>query len=150
MKEYDTNDIEYKRFRPHGRVRFSVLEDGINIYRVIGPFNQELHQAFNELEPQFLHELQRNNGKYCDIVIFEESCLALDEVVKGMAFDLITKKEKGQFPLAAAFVMSKDVEGISLMTSKYEKCYKDAKLAFSIFENESDAIDWVKTYLSNN
>ena len=50
MTTYNTDTIESLKFRPHGNVEWTTLEEGIVIYRAQGPFNKELTEALIELE----------------------------------------------------------------------------------------------------
>lgn len=148
MAEHSTDDADYEKFRPHGRVEFSIVEDRMILSRAIGPFNVELFQALKQIEPGVIEEAKIDDGKWCEIVVFEQSCMSTDELIDELGVYIKVVKESGDAPLAAAYVFPKDIESTAYMKEMYKKCYEEAGIPCSIFSNEEDAIRWVKTYLT--
>lgn len=148
MTKHCTDKVDYNKFRPHGRVSFSIIEDYIVVYRALGPFNSEVLKALQEIEPDVLKQVKKKNDKWVEIVIFENSCMALDEFIDEFSLYIKVGKENNLLPLASAFVISSEVEGAYLMASKYKECYENAGLTFCVFENEVNATTWVKSFLS--
>lgn len=147
MRERSTDDVAYKKFRPHGRIQFSIPEKGIIFSRALGPFNVELFHAIKQIEPSVIEEAKINDGNWCEVVVFEHSCMGLDELIDELGAYLKEIKKRGDAPLATALVFPKDIECAEFMKEKYKKCYVDAGIEFSMFSDEEDAIRWVKTYL---
>jgi len=72
--------------------------------------------------------------------------MAVDNFFLEFGAYLKSMKARGLVPLASAYVFSNDIEGNLLMKDKYKKCYKDAGLVFSTFDNEEDAVLWIKSW----
>jgi len=70
MKEFNTNDVDYKKFSPHGNVSFSVIENKIFLYRAAGPFNLELMLALDKIELEVEKNIKKGEDKWCEIVVF--------------------------------------------------------------------------------
>ena len=144
MSIYSTDNVNYQIFRPHGRVNLSILDNEIMIFRALGPFNIDLLTSLYEIE---LDALQEINSNWVEIVVFEYSCIALEEVFREFTSHLLAQKASGSIPLASAFVFPKEIDGVLLMTSKYKRCFDDAGLLFKHFDNEKQAMAWVKTFI---
>jgi len=135
-------------FRPHGKITLSV-NDNLIVYRAEGPFNAELLAALDYIESDVLKKLKNDVKNWGGIVIFEISCMAIDELFIVFGEYLKQIKNNELHPVATAYVIPPDIEGGRLMAKKYEKCYYDAGILFSIFNNEKDALVWVNSHLNN-
>lgn len=145
MSSYCTNSVDYKKFRPHGRVNLSIITDEIIVFRALGPFNLELLSALDEIESNVVKNLKSKS--WVEIVVFEYSCLSSLDVFKEFTSHLISQKKNNLSPLASAFVFPKEVEGTLLMASQYKKCFDEASLEYKEFDNETEAMAWVKTFI---
>lgn len=148
MRERSTDEADYSKYRLHGRVKFSTPEKGIILSRALGPFNLELLQAFKIVEPIVINEVMASDGKWCEVVVFEESCNGLDKMFAELCTYIKDVKESGDAPLAAVYVFPEDIECAEFMKEKYKKCYEEAGILFSTFNDEEEAIRWAKTYLT--
>jgi hypothetical protein len=146
MKEASTDDLPSGKFSVHGRVSLTV-KDNIIIYHAKGPFNIEFLAALEKIEENVLRDMKSEVKDWCEIIIFEVTCMAYEEVVIGFGAYLKELKKNGLIPLAIAYVIGPDVEGDTIMKSKFEKCHADADINFSIFSNEDEARSWVDKYL---
>lgn len=146
MKTHTTDEVNYNKFKPHGSVTFSVVDRKIIEYRASGPFNREFINALEKIEPEVLNAVKKDVEIWGEIVIFEDSCMALDEFFDEFCVYLKDLKKNNLIALANAYVFPNDVEGVSFMHERYEKCYKDAGLIISIFNNEEEAFFWVKSF----
>ncbi|MCP4325818.1 MAG: hypothetical protein GY951_01060 [Psychromonas sp.] len=144
MATHCTDSVNYQKFRPHGRVELSVIDNKIVTFKALGPFNVELVATLREIESEVLKELNKN---WVEVVIFEHSCLAPKEVFIEFTSHLKAQKASGITPLASAYVFSKEVDGLLLMTNEYKKCFDDAGLLYKQFDSESEALSWVKTFV---
>ena len=147
MNIHNTDNVSYKKFRPHGRISFAVLENNLVVYKALGPFNLELLNALKEIEPDVLQEMKINNGIWGETVIFENSCLAVDEFFLQFRAYIQAMVKRNILPIASAYVISENIEGAALMARKYQQCYQGTGIHFKIFKNEGDAISWVKGFL---
>ncbi|WP_028865384.1 hypothetical protein [Psychromonas aquimarina] len=145
MKKYSTDNVSYKTFRPHGRVEFSVVDENIIIYRAWGPFNSEFFSVLEAIEPDALIEVQSNVRSWGEVVVFEDSCMAVDNFFLEFSAYLKSMKARDLVPIASAYVFSNNIEGGLLMKDKYKKCYQDAGLVFSTFADEETALSWIKS-----
>ncbi len=73
------------------------------------------------------------------MIIFEESCMATKEMLVELTCYLKSLKKKNLTPLASAYVFKDEVE--------VQKCYQDAGLNYRAFNNEEEAMAYLKTYL---
>ncbi|MDT0603398.1 hypothetical protein [Thalassotalea castellviae] len=145
-----TKNIPDGKFSAHGRVSLEVINSNIIVYHSKGPFNLELLTALEEVEQNTLQDLKNNAINWCEIVVFEESCMALDEVILGLTDYLKELKANRLSPLASAFVISEGVEGEYVMKDKYEACYREANIDFTVFNTIPDAMQWVGKYLEKH
>lgn len=146
-EQYSTDKVAYNKLKPHGRVNFSVVDGNIVIYHALGPFNAELFTAFQSIEPEVLKQLKSQTEHWVEIVVFEKSCLALNEFISNLSRYLQEMKKEGLVPRASAYVIKDDIDGALFMTNLYQKCYESAGLTFQVFEDELAAISWVKSFL---
>ncbi len=144
MTTYSTDRVNYQKFRPHGRVELSITGKNIVTFKALGPFNLELLAALDEIESDLIKQIDNN---WVEVVIFEHSCLASDEVFVAFTSHLKAQRESAVTPLASAFVFPKEVDGVLLMVNKYQKCFDDAGLRYKQFDNEREALSWVKTFV---
>lgn len=144
MVKTSTENYPDDLFRAHGKISLSVAKDQVLVYRATGPFNKELLDAVKVVEQDILEELQQRDSPWCELVIFEQSCMALPEVITELGLYLKQLESKAMSPAAAAFVITPDVEGLVVMREKYEQCYQHVQTKFSIFDNEDDALRWLK------
>lgn len=148
MKKTSTESFPDGKFQAHGRVSLEIIDKNLIVYHSKGPFNIELLTALAQVEEELLKTIKNNAGSWCEIVVFEESCMALDDVMLGFGDYLKELQTKRLTPLATAYVISKEIEGGSIMKDKYKKCHLDAGIEFSLFETESAAISWINKCLS--
>jgi hypothetical protein len=147
MTKHCTDTTNYKKFRPHGRVEISTVDNKIAVFRALGPFNLELLDALQQIEPVALQAMDIENNSWVEIVVFEQSCLASDELFAEFCLHLTALKASGFSPVASAFVFTDEIDGTLLMLDKYRKCFADAGLVFNDFNNETDAMEWVRSFL---
>ncbi len=148
MKPYSTDDASTKGLEPHGKITFTVIDENIILYRAIGPFNRELSHALEDVESDVLKFISQTKGNWVEVAIFENSCMALDEFFMDFGLYLAEMKKKNLVPLASAFVFPDEIEGPSFMKERYEKAYKNAGIRYSAFNQEEDAISWVRKYIA--
>lgn len=144
-----TDSFDGKKFQHHGKIIQYVNDSDIIVYRAEGPFNSEILAALDYIENVTLNEFKINIKRWSTIVIFEKSCMALDDLIIGFGEYLKQIKDNGLHSVSTAYVITPEIEGRSLMVKKYQKCFDDAGILFSIFDNEKDALLWAKSHLNN-
>ena len=148
MKPYDTANINSLRFRPHGNVEISMLEDHILVYKAHGPFNTELAKALAELEEEAYPELKARWGYWGDICVFVDSCLVLDEAAAFYENCLSAFKRNGQGPSVSAFIYPPELEGKLIAEQTYRKIFENAGVLYSSFTDFGQGAAWVKRELT--
>ena len=144
MNELSTENAGKMHFEPHGKITISVLEDGIVLYRPEGPFNIELVKAYAKVEAPALAEFRTKYTKWCEVGVYEKSCLATDEAMEALKTYLVESRKEGRVIAGSAHVFLEGVEGHLLMPPKYKKCVEAAGVKFKSFTNEADAIAWAR------
>lgn len=149
MPKATTTDFPDGKFRAHGRIALEVINNNIVVYHSKGPFNAELFTALEHVEKDILADLKSNVGAWVEVIIFEESCMALDDVMVLFGEYLKELKTLNMAAIATALVIKEGIEGRLLMRDKYQQCHDDAGLTMSIFDSEKEAMNWVNTHLNN-
>jgi len=140
-----TDEFNHQQFRPHGRAEFA--RDGqVLVCEAIGPFNKELVDAVVGVKAGIISDLIRR-GKWGVVIAIRKSALASSEVLAAFTAHLRQLVDAGVASSAAAMVISRDVEGWSLMPQLFVKVYADAGLNLAVFENVGDAKAWVASQL---
>jgi len=147
MKTYNTDNKGYEKFDPHGQITFSIQDKNIIIYHARGPFNVELFKTLEVLLIDVLKEIEKRKGHWVDMIIFEESCMATREMLTELTCYLKSLKKRNFTPLVSAYVYKDEVEGSHIIPTEVQKCYKDAGLNYRAFNNEQEAMAYIKTYL---
>lgn len=148
MKTYNTDNKGYEKFDPHGQITFSIQDENIIIYHARGPFNVELFKTLEILQLDVLKEIEKRKGYWVDMIIFEESCLATREMLTELTCYLKSMKKRNLTSVASAYVFKDKVEGSHIIPAEVKKCYKDAELNYKAFDNEEEAMTYIKTYLT--
>lgn len=148
MSKSSTDQVSPKKFRPHGRVTLEIYESGIVKYKAIGPFNDELIEALGVVEEEMLADCKAKFGRWCEVVVFEESCLSTGEVLQTLEAYLKKMKCDGLDAICSAFIFKDGVEGRDIMPGKYEQCYVNAGVLFKSFTGENEALEWVRSQLA--
>lgn len=148
MPLYSTDCIATQRFRPHGRVEISLYDEGVIKYLATGPFNKELAEALAKIDNMALHNFSQLFSHWGELVVFEESCMALDDALYLLERHLIDKKQRKTAQLASAFIFKPEIQGRRVMDKKYERCYKNAGIAYKSFNDEISALAWVQEQFS--
>lgn len=91
--------------------------------------------ALEEIEPDVLKEIKKQRGRWRELVIFDKSCMATDEFLAEFNSYLNILKNKKMLPIASAYVFKDEIEGASLMPSKYQDCYENVGISFHMFKN---------------
>lgn len=148
--QVSTDCFSGTKFPQHGKITISVNNRNIIVYRAEGPFNTELLDALNHIENEVLKTLKNDIKRWGAVIIFEVSCMALDDLM--IAFGEYLKKIKSDDlqATATAYVITRDIEGRGIMAKKYQKCYDDAGITFSTFDNEQGALLWINSHLDNS
>ena len=145
MNRFSTKDVDFQRFRPHGRIDLSIANERIAIYDAEGPFNRELIIAIAEVEQTALKVL-REKGCFGKVVVFNKSCMAPAETLEQLHEHLIEQRSDGTCHVTA-FVIPGDIEGSGMMASQYQRCYKDTGVPFRIFADQQGAVEWISEAL---
>jgi len=147
MTHYDTVNSPGRIFIDHGQITISIKDKSMVIYHCRGPFNLEAFKTMEGIRSKVIKELGEEIKNWVDVIIYEESCLATTEMLAELASYQKRLKSSNISPLTSAFVFKKDVEGSQIMPDEYKKCYDSAKVSFRAFDNEPDAMEYVRTYL---
>lgn len=148
MSDFNTNNMTKRQFSAHGRVEIKIFEEGIIEYLAVGPFNLELVEAVSELENEALTCFKEKFGKWCEVVVFEQSSLILEDALILLAEHIKETVENSIGPSASAYVFLPGIEGGNLMSKQYENCYKACGIPYQKFDNEADALDWAREQLA--
>ena len=147
MRVTTENNDSNTLFIHHGEIEITVSEPGVVLYKVHGPFNQELLERLNEIERDFLKTVKREFVNWCEIVIFHHSCLCVDQALVYLESYLKELSSNGLGARANAYVFTPEVEGSNIMRSCYRKCYENAGLLYEDFSHVDEAICWSKSIL---
>ncbi|WP_448212179.1 hypothetical protein [Colwellia sp. MEBiC06753] len=146
--KFSTDNTSPRKFRPHGRIELTIFEEGIIQYDALGPFNRELMKALEEVEQGALASFKQNFGKWCEVIIFHDSCMMLEDALAELESYLKELYEHG-LAQPTAFVFQEGVEGSSLMKPKYKSVYNHAKIPYQDFNTIEGAIHWCRSQLKN-
>lgn len=150
MSKSSTDEVDTLHFMPHGKVEVIFSESDVIIYKAKGPFNSELITALISVEQETLHEYKSRVKSWSEVVIFEKSCMILEDALKNLELYLKTLKSDGKTAQATAFVFLNEVEGCNMMMEKYQQCYIRAGLKYRSFCNEKEALQWAKSQLKTD
>lgn len=145
MSKGSTDSVDYQKFRPHGRVNISIIDNQIAQFQALGPFNLELLGALDKIESKVLQKVKQK--PWAEVIIFEQSCLATEEVFSAFVSHLKAQKRAGLSARVSALVFNQDIEGAILMIDKYKRCFEVAGLEYRHFENKEEAIKWAQKYI---
>ena len=148
MKTYDTTLIESLKFRAHGSIEISKLDEQIVVYKAQGPFNSELANALIDIERQAYAELSAAVKAWGDICYFVDSCLALEAAIECYQSFLVSCKQQNIGPSVSAFIYPPDVEGRLLAEPSYKKLFELAGIKYQGFTHFDDGLKWVRHQLS--
>ena len=132
-------------FRPHGRIE--IWAEG-NVVRLeaAGPFNKEAVVAMGATWRALFAGMPAD-GPFADIVTIHRSVMTSQEVVDAFGAFLAANTAARQAPSAVAWIVDKDVEGASLILPKFAQVYAAAGRNFRFFDNEPEAVAWVRAQL---
>lgn len=137
-KKFDTRDVVESKFPHHGEVLLQVQGEFV-ISECIGPFNEEIVPIIVEVQSSL-----PNSGKNRkEILIFSESCLAIEEVFSKSKVEMQQARNSGILPKAVALVIGPEVEGKSLMENKYLDLYSSFMVPVGIFNTLLEAKNWI-------
>lgn len=148
MKQYTTDAVNTFKFRPHGRIEWTVLEEGIVFYKAHGPFNKELFEALIELESEDFTRMSQKQQKWVEVVLFIDSCFAMPEVKDLYGPFLQSAVNRGIAPTASAFVFTKDLEGAAFSKKIYRELYENAGIGYEEFSEAEPALIWARAKLN--
>lgn len=140
-----TEQIRVSKFRQHGKVKY-IIHGRMLETVAIGPFNEELVAALNELA-LIIHPEMMKQGPWVQYVIFRESALAPREGLAALTKLLKGVVENKIAPMATALVLLPEVEGATLMSPLYAKCYQESGIKYELFEDLNDAVKWLQSFL---
>lgn len=142
-KRFDTDRVNEGKFPHHGNVDFQ-HEDGLFTFYCTGPFNEEIVPAVQSLQGEILPQLPNRK----EILVFQESCLAIESMLTHATELLITRKNERLAPLAVALVITDEVEGKTLMKEKYLNMFEQASVPVIVVDNvtQAQAQDWLASY----
>lgn len=146
MSNLCTDEVAFNRFRPHGRISITSIEDGIVVYSAAGPFNCELLDAVEVMETDILKEVKETTGDWIEVVVFNGSCMASNEFMDKLTAYLERMKCRSLAPIASVYIFSSKVEGASFMKPKYERSYTAAGIEFNAFATKEEGIAWSESY----
>ena len=149
MSDFSTEKTDGNRFKPHGSIEFSILEDGIIKYVSRGPFNKEVLEVLGDIEAKAIEEYKKAHKSWCEVVVFKDSCVATEEANEIYTKYLSEMDEKGNSAIATAFVFEEGVEGRHLMRDVFRECHESVGLLFDDFDTLDDALNWVRNELKN-
>jgi len=128
------------RFDPHGN-RINRIEGRILISTFQGPFNVELLRVAGASALQLRRALMET-GAWGYIEIIERSAMATPEALVEMK-RANEDTERSRNRVAAAIVLSPDIEGRRVAESIYSSVWKDVAHPFRIFDRLPDAERWI-------
>ncbi|WP_438863338.1 hypothetical protein [Neptunicella sp.] len=143
MTIHSTDSFDSGKFSLHGSIEFFVSEDGIVHYSAKGPFNEELIVALFSIREDKLAEVYKTYPNWCELVEFQESCLATQALLSKFTIFLQSMKGTHLEPSATAFIIAPEIEGRNIMLGLYPLCYEAADIPFKIFETEAEARSWL-------
>ena len=81
MNKITTDASTYDAFRPHGRIEYQA--EGGNIMRATGtgPFNEEMVDVIRTIEMKALESFVDFSKPWYELVVFQESCVAIDDAL---------------------------------------------------------------------
>jgi len=139
---YNTDNADIRTFRPHGRVEFSAISNNTVLYKCFGPFNSEVISALKVVHEEVL----KNYPHRKEIVLFENSCVGIEELLVALTKYLQELKLQDVAPTATVFVISPEIEGKCLMANKYKKCYQVSGIPFIEVETIEEAQSWLEQF----
>ncbi|MET3105365.1 hypothetical protein AAKU58_000174 [Oxalobacteraceae bacterium GrIS 1.18] len=144
-KSRSTDDYDPQKFRPFGRVTFTV-DDDILLCEAQGPFTRELIAAIADIQLSLIQEMQQFE-KWGRIVIIKDSAMASPESLEALTEYLSTLGRANLLSVITTMVIDDTVEGAQLMTSQFMNAFADAALNLTVFKTVNDAKVFVKLHL---
>jgi len=148
MTRWERPPIGPPAFAAHGAVDPSTSPGtGARVIYIdaTGPFNREMVDRIREIYTPAFRELAQH-GPFGHISIFHGSMLATPEAFDAFVVLLGDWKAAGIHPAANAYVVSRDVEGLTFVESHYRQAWRAAP--FEIFEHRDDAEGWIARKLA--
>lgn len=140
-----TDDFDPGKFRPHGRVQYE--EQGRVLWsNATGPFNAELIDALTDLVKSTFPGMAAK-GPWVNICLFRTSAMCSPEVLTIFTAMMKQIVALNLAPTGAAFILTPDVEGASVMGPLYEKCFQDAGIRYASFSSIEQACEWAASLI---
>lgn len=141
--------IDAPAFPPHGAVDQTVAPiAGSQIVYIdaTGPFNRELVDLVREVHTLTFREAAAH-GPFGHITTFHVSMLATPDAFTAFAALIAEWKAMGILPIANAYVVGPEVEGVTIVQAHYRRAWEGT--AFEIFDRREDAEAWMARTLAD-
>lgn len=132
-----------KPFSPHGDQRTTTVGQ-VLVTHVAGHWNLEMHQH-SMRQTQALVETLRQRGPWATVVVVEETLVtSLDVLEAGRN---AVAQNPGMKLVGLAWVIKPDVEGYSLLLSRYRAMY-EGLIQTQVFDDYSAALLWAQRVIA--
>lgn len=134
------------RFKPQAKLDVTA-EGHILRLEAMGPFNKALVIYLFLIGRDLLAETVAKGVPYAVVIKFHGSLMMSPDSIKQLV-ELLDDSERrgGGPPLATAYVVQPDVEGLAVMLPILADIYRKTR-AFEAFSSQTDAEDWIRSVL---
>ena len=133
-------------FRAHGQVDYRI-EGRILRATAVGPFNAELIMALPQAISEPVAKLRRQ-GKWGQLLQFKYNALGSPQMLDKLQAYLQQRYTDAATNPVTALVLAPDVAGAAFMAPKFLQCYLNAGIEAQVFDNTSEAKDWIEAHIS--